>query len=264
MLQHRYEFDYRNLLNTNQGISLLSCWQAPDVSGGTSRHRPPYHPIAISSFVDILSTKLRSLWCIEQLLAKRRVHGPIPADIVFGAKPPHLVETCPLLTLIAKLGRVCMSFDYIENDPRYVEQDLKTLTFSQDPRRLYASWHVFEKSLGVRRAGPFRFNICIAKEMEPLEEWEPDEIEGHVSTKLGIHQMVNQNRQFETDDWEHVMKFRPKGLGPDEWGYSKRGYRLEEEKEKYMQLVEKATTTIGMHKQVFQASEAPSLEVFDI
>jgi hypothetical protein len=178
---------------------------------------------------------------------------------------PHILETCPLVPPMSKIGRSCIGFDYIENDPRPVQEDLKFLAFMHDPRRFYRRWSAIEESLGVRRTDDFSFNVCITSEMEPLD----DDLEAHVLTKLGIQQMVDRNHQVELDLWQHTLQF---------WGSL-----FSPKTERHMQSRENGTTAIGMWvfpgdafekenshieyekpKQVFRVSEPPALVVFDI
>ncbi|PQE04505.1 pectinesterase precursor protein [Rutstroemia sp. NJR-2017a BVV2] len=247
-----------------------------------SRFLPLYHPIAAASFVDILNTKLRSLWCLEQLLGKSRVYGPIPADLRFGAKgPPHILTTCPLVPPVSKIGRSYIGFDYIESDPRSVQEDLKFMSFMLDPRRFYRKWCALEESLGVQRTGAFSFKVCITTEMYPLEEWEEDDLEDHVSTRLGVRQVVERNHQIEAEAWPRVIKFW--GSDWPDWNDSSYGRVLNKKSDDHAQSPENGTTTIGMWvfpgdafekenssiqydrcKQVFQVAETPGLVVFDI
>jgi hypothetical protein len=247
------------------------------------RFLPPYHPIADASLVDILSTKLRSLWCLEQLGGNSRVHNPIPADFRFGAKGlPHILTTCPLVPPLSKIGRSYIGFDYIESDPRPVQEDLKSLSFMNDPRRFYREWCTLEKSLGVKRTGTFSYNICITTEMHPLNEWEEDHLEDHISTKLGVHQMIERNHEIEAKAWPRVLK----SWGSDslDWNDpSSFGRLLNKKGDDHAQSLENGTTTIGMWvfsgdafekenseieydrcMQVLQVAETPGLVVFDI
>ncbi|PQE28227.1 hypothetical protein CJF30_00010895 [Rutstroemia sp. NJR-2017a BBW] len=243
------------------------------------RSLPPYHPIADASLIDILSTKLRSLWCLEQLLGNSRVYGPIPADLRFGAKLPHIWTTCPLAPPLSKIGRSYIGFDYIESDPRSVQEDLKSLSFMNDPRRFYREWCTLEKSLGVKRTGAFSYNICIATEMYPLDEWEEDHLEDHISTKLGVHQMIERKHEIEAEAWPRVLK----NWGSDWNDPSYPGRLFNKKGDDHAQSLETGTTTIGMwvfsgdafekenskiefdrHKQVYQVAETPGLVVFDI
>ncbi|PQE24955.1 pectinesterase precursor protein [Rutstroemia sp. NJR-2017a WRK4] len=249
----------------------------------SQRFLPSYHPIAKASFVDILSTKLRSLWCLEQLLGKSRFYGPSPTDFRFGAKGlPHILTACPLVPPLNKIGRSYIGFDYLESDPRFVQEDLKSLFFMNDPRRFYREWCTLEKSLGVKRTGAFSYNICITTEMHPLNEWEEDHLEDHISTKLGVHQMIERNHENEAEAWPRVLKFW--GLDSLDWNDpSSLGRRFNKKVDDHAQSLENGTTTIGMWvfpgdafekenssieydkcKQVFHVAEPPSLVVFDI
>ncbi|TGO22448.1 hypothetical protein BPAE_0168g00190 [Botrytis paeoniae] len=218
---------------------------------GTSHF--PYHPIAIGSLVDILSTKLRSLWCVENLLCGSRIYD----NIGLRTKLPHLSETCPIM-------------------PSMKQQ----LAFWRDPRRFYHSWCVLEKILGVRRTTDFNFYVCVTTSLPPLEEWGED-VEQYVSTKLGMRQMVDRHRETEIAQWEELLGFYKNNLGME---IPKHDFLRDEES--YKELERNASTAIGMwiftgkafgqvngenicdvygrFKEHFEMSEVPGLVVFDI
>lgn len=133
-------------------------------AGGTLGIVPPgrdtalQHPVAVASFVDILCTKLRSLWCVEPL--QRNSRACYPSSPEPAGRLAHVAETCPLRPRFRKLDRGATGFDWLERDPRpAVEPDLRQLTFRNDPRRFLHTWRNLEASLGVRRpaGSPFRF-----------------------------------------------------------------------------------------------------------
>ncbi|KAF7904676.1 hypothetical protein EAF00_002010 [Botryotinia globosa] len=96
------------------------------------------HPIAQASLTDILSTKLRTLWCGQKMYTRTRVYGPGILDRPVGM--PQWMETLPILPLLDRLGISYLNFVWIENDPRPIEQDISNMPFFKDPRRYHHSW----------------------------------------------------------------------------------------------------------------------------
>ncbi|KAF5877153.1 uncharacterized protein Bfra_001516 [Botrytis fragariae] len=241
---------------------------------GTSQ--TSHHSTAIASLVDILSTKLRSLWCVEKLLCDSRIYD----NIGLRMGRPHLSETCPIMPPLKQMGRSSVNFEWLESDPRPVRPDLKQLAFWRDPRRFYHSWCVLEGILGVRHKANFDFYVCVTTSLPPLEEW-GEEVEQHVSTKLGMRQMVDRHRETELARWEESLEFYKNNLGMN---IPKHGFLRDEES--YKELERNPSIAIGMwiftgkafgqvngenicdvygrFKEHFEMSEVPGLAVFDI
>jgi hypothetical protein len=159
------------------------------------------HPIAQASLIDILSTKLRTLWCVQNLNIKRRIYGPTIFDL--PVMIPKWMETVPMLPPMSTLGISYLNFEWFKNDPRPVELDISRMPFIRDPRRYYYSWKVIEEALGVTHATPFRVYVCVTSEIDPAELWrfrvQP------TGEKLGLHQLVESNRQTEKREWETII-----------------------------------------------------------
>ncbi|THV51970.1 hypothetical protein BGAL_0093g00140 [Botrytis galanthina] len=235
----------------------------------------PHHPVAIASLVDILSTKLRSLWCVEKLLCNSRIYDNMGPRM----GRPHLSETCPIMPSMKQMGRSSISFKRWESDPRPIQPDLKQLAFWRDPRRFYHSWCVLEGILGVRHRSAFNFYVCVTTQLPPLQEWGED-VEQHVSTKLGVRQMVDRHREKELAQWEESLEF----FMNLNMKIPKHGFLRDEES--YKKLEKNPSTAIGMwiftgkafgevnrenmcdvygrFKEHFEVSEVPGLVVFDI
>ncbi|TGO57942.1 hypothetical protein BCON_0060g00160 [Botryotinia convoluta] len=236
----------------------------------------PHHHVAIASLVDILSTKLRSLWCVEKLLCDSRIYD----NIGLRMGRPHLSETCPIMPSMKQMGRSSVNFEWLESDPRPIQPDLKQLAFWRDPRRFYHSWCVLKGILGVRRTTNFNSYVCVTTQLPPLQEWGED-VEQHVSTKPGVRQMVDLHRENELAQWEESLEFYKNNLGMN---IPKHGFLRDEES--YKELERNPSTAIGMwifsgkafgqvngenicdvygrFKEHFEMSEVPGLAVFDI
>ncbi|KAM0161823.1 hypothetical protein ACHAQE_003920 [Botrytis cinerea] len=272
-MQHENE-----VLFYNETLKLLrdTSRERHDHGMGHETSHVPHHPIAIASLVDILSTKLRSLWCVEKLLCGSRVYN----NIGLRMGRPHLSETCPIMPRMKQIGRSSVNFEWLDSDPRPIHPDLKQLTFWRDPRRFYHSWRVLERILGVRHTNTFDFYVCVTASSPPLEEWGED-VKQHVSTKLGMRQMVDRHRETELDQWEELLEFYKRNFGMD---FPKHGCLRDEES--YKELEKYPSTAVGMwifpgkafgqvngenicdvygrNKKHFEMSEIPGLAVFDI
>ncbi|KAF7929755.1 hypothetical protein BELL_0037g00180 [Botrytis elliptica] len=235
-----------------------------------------HHPIAIASLVDILSTKLRSLWCVEKLLSDTRIYDNIGPRM----GRPHLSETCPIMPSMKQMGRSSINFEWLESDPRSIQPDLKQLAFWRDPRRFYHSWCILEGLLGVRHRSAFDFYVCVTTQLPPLQELGED-VEQHVSTKSGVRQMVDRHREIELAQWEESLELYKNNLGMK---IPLHGFLRDEEG--YKELEENPSTAVGMwiftgkafghvnggnirdvygrFKEHFEMSEVPGLVVFDI
>ncbi|KAK7934941.1 hypothetical protein PG985_000436 [Apiospora marii] len=192
------------------GLSLLDGPGAPGfVPSGHLETTPSgairsvlHHPVATASFVEILSTKIRSLWCVERLHCNSRVCYPSPPQ---PGRLVDVVETCPLRPSFERLDRGgSINFDWLERDPRpAVKSDLKHLTFQKDPRRFLHSWRNLEESLGVQRpaGSPFRFSVCVTSKMPGLRN-EFDQVALYYSpvTKRKLRQQVHRRLWQESYD----------------------------------------------------------------
>ncbi|KAK8063968.1 hypothetical protein PG996_008620 [Apiospora saccharicola] len=163
-----------------------------------------HHPVATASFVEILSTKLRSLWCVESLEWNSRVYYPSPPPEPEPGRLADVLEACPLRPCFGNLAQSSVSFDWLERDPRpAVGPDLPKLTFRKDPRRFLHSWRNLEESLGVRRPADsaFRFYVAVANamlgEITSPEQWI---LYGHPTTNLRVRQQVHRRLWQESYD----------------------------------------------------------------
>ncbi|KAK6855878.1 hypothetical protein PG995_008029 [Apiospora arundinis] len=167
-----------NIIGTNGMVLASSDF---DDDGGRAAGRDGqgvHHAVATASLVDILSTKLRSLCCIESL--SRTVVDCLPLR---PGQVAHPSNTCPTLPQMRKICRSSVNFDWFERDPTPMRSNTKQLVFNQDPRRLYHSWQNLEKNLGVRHTVPFHFFVCVASWMSPFPEPE------------GIRELAERQRQ---------------------------------------------------------------------
>ncbi|TGO40691.1 hypothetical protein BHYA_0033g00450 [Botrytis hyacinthi] len=159
------------------------------------------HPIAQASLTDILSTKLRTLWCVQKMFTRTRVYGPGIYDRPVGM--PQWMETLPMLPPLSRLGISHLNFEWIENDPRPIEPDIGNMPFFKDPRQYHYNWKVIEEVLGVRHVTPFRVFACVFSELAPAG------ITGHMTEPTGlelrVRQLVESNRQMEKDEWERAI-----------------------------------------------------------
>ncbi|KAK8035206.1 hypothetical protein PG993_010201 [Apiospora rasikravindrae] len=227
-----------------------------------------HHPVATASFVDILSTKLRSLWCVEQLRANSRVCYVWPPQL---GRMAHVAETCPLLPHLDKLGRSCVDFDWLEHDPRPVQPDLEQLPFDKDPRRFYYNWRCLEDSLGVIRrqtaSHPFHFYVCVANQVPRFEQIDEEgkAMARSPLTKSAVRQQVHRERWSEAIEWEATSRPDVRCLGhgqavPDPGSLLEEGRRKQRERG--------ATTALGMWifpAEAFgQVKKTISASLFDI
>ncbi|KAF7943628.1 uncharacterized protein EAE97_005699 [Botrytis byssoidea] len=99
----------------NETLTFLrnSCQERRDRGMGYGTSRVPHHPTAIASLVDMLSTKLRSLWCVDKLLCDSRIYSNISPRM----GRPHLPETCPIMTFMKQMGKSSINFEWLERDP---------------------------------------------------------------------------------------------------------------------------------------------------
>ncbi|TGO55902.1 hypothetical protein BOTNAR_0235g00140 [Botryotinia narcissicola] len=235
-----------------------------------------HHPTAIASLVDMLSTKLGSLWCVEKLLRDSRIYSNIGPRM----GRPHLSDTCPIVPSMKQMGRSSINFEWLERDPRPIQPDLKQLAFWRNSRRLYHSWCILEGILGVRHRSAFNFYVCVITQLSPLEEWGED-TEKHMSTKLGMRQMADLHRENELAQWEESLEFYKNNLGMN---IPKHNFLRNEEE--YKELENNPSTAVcmwisngkafgqvngenicdvyGRCKEHFEMSEVPVLVLFDI
>ncbi|KAF7866761.1 hypothetical protein EAF04_005603 [Stromatinia cepivora] len=171
------------------------------MSHGSAGKKVLSHPIAQASLIDILSTKLRMLWCVQSIHSRTRVYGPTMFDRPLTRV--QWMETLPMLPPMRTLGISYLDFEWLENDPRPIEPDISSMPFIRDPRRYYHSWKVIEEALGVRHAVPFRVYVCVTPKIAPAELWGYDV--QHTGEKLGLHQVVEFNRQTENKQFEAVI-----------------------------------------------------------
>ncbi|THV53516.1 hypothetical protein BGAL_0048g00110 [Botrytis galanthina] len=161
------------------------------------------HPIAQASLTDILSTKLRTLWCVQKMYTRTRVYGPGILDRPVGM--PQWMETLPMLPPLGRLGISYLNFEWIENDPRPIEPDISNMPFFKDPRRYHHSWKAIEEALGVRHITPFRVFACVFSELALAG------ITGHMTQPPGVEfnvrQLFESNRQMENDEWERAINY---------------------------------------------------------
>ncbi|KAF7900092.1 hypothetical protein EAF00_004428 [Botryotinia globosa] len=242
------------LRNTSQGRR--------DRGMGYGTSRVPHHPTAIVSLIDILSIKFRSLWCVEKLLCDSRIYNNIGPRM----GRPQLSETCPIMPSMEQIGRSSINFEWLKRDPRPIQPDLKY-------------WCILEGILGVRHATDFNFYVCVTTQLPPLEEWGKD-VEQHVSTRLGMRQIVDRHRENELAQWEESLEFF-KNLNMK---IPKHGFLRDEES--YKESEKNLLTAVGMwifagklfvqvnrenmcdvygsFKEHFEMSEVPGLVLFDI
>ncbi|KAF7958111.1 hypothetical protein EAE96_003675 [Botrytis aclada] len=201
-------------------------------SGGGAGKIALSHPVAQASLTDILSTKLRTLWCVEKMYSRTRVYAPTrfhqPCMI------PQWKETLLMLPPMSTLGIPYLNFEWFENDPRPVEPNIHAMPFVKDPRRYHHSWKAIEKALGVRHATPFRVYVAVASELAIEELWgrrvEPTGLE------LGLHQLVKSNRRTEqkefatmVDYWVNLLNENPSSSVKkfDESGFRERMVKVD-------------------------------------
>ncbi|TGO82722.1 hypothetical protein BPOR_0770g00010 [Botrytis porri] len=172
-------------------------------SGGGARKLFLSHPIAQASLTDILSTKVRTLWCGQKVYTKTRVCGPTRFHQPFMTT--QWMETLPLLPPMSTLSIPYLNFEWFESDPRPVEPDTCRMPFVRDPRRCHHSWKAIEEALGVRYTTPFRVYVCVASELALAELWggrsQPTEKE------LGLHQLDMTNRRNEQEEWTTIIDY---------------------------------------------------------
>lgn len=239
------------------------------------------HPVAQASLIDILSSKLRTLWCVQSLRTKTRVYGPRIFDRPQMA--PKWMETLPMLPPMSTLGISHLNFEWFETDPRPVEPDISKMPFMKDPRRYHHSWKVIEEALGVRHATSFRVYVCAASEIAPAELW--GDIVQPTGEKLGLHQLVESNRQTEKKEWDTIIDYWVNFVNddspPNENKFDESSYR------KRMAMVDRDDmTAIGMwlfpeeafgqvndgnfaevynsYRMGVKSSVTPGLELFDL
>ncbi|ESZ91229.1 hypothetical protein SBOR_8375 [Sclerotinia borealis F-4128] len=208
-----------------------------------SKKKDDIHSIATASLVDILSNKLRSLWCVEQPIRKTRNSYRHHRTAHHRPMSP-LTKTCPTMPSLDRIDRSYIKFDWLENDPRPVKLDLKQLRFKKDPRRFYHSWRVLEKTLGVQHTVPFQIYVCVATQMSPLEESELEKnVARYTSTNPAVRQIVNRHHQADLAESEIGPELPVRDFGSH---LQVSGPGCLRNDESYTQLEKDATTTIGM------------------
>ncbi|CAD6441353.1 695826a5-0d88-4427-af0a-047b1606cc71-CDS [Sclerotinia trifoliorum] len=210
------------------------------MSHGSSGKLVLSHPTAQASLIDILSTKLRTLWCVQRIYSKTRVYGPTIFE-----RPVTMVqwmETLPMLPPMITLGISYLDFEWLENDPRPIKPDTSRMPFIKDPRRYYHSWKVIEEALGVRHVVPFRVYVCVSSEIAPVESM------GHVrhtEERLRLHQVIESNRQTENEHFKAAVDYWAKLFGHPQ---PPRNERFDESRfrEEHVKVDRDDMTAIGM------------------
>ncbi|TGO20825.1 hypothetical protein BPAE_0262g00020 [Botrytis paeoniae] len=172
-------------------------------SGGGARKIALTHAIAQASPNKILSTRLRTLWCVQKMYTKTRIYDPTRFHQPFMT--PQWMETLSMLPPMSALGIPYLNFDWFENDPRPVEPDTCRMPFVRDPSRYHYSWKAIEEALGVRHATPFRVYVCVASELALAELW-GSRVQ-RTGEELGLHQLVKINQQNEQKEWASIIDY---------------------------------------------------------
>ncbi len=122
------------------------------------------HPVAATSFANILRSRLRSVLCVVHF--RDQMRGMPEVSTGTGIRH-HFAQALPL----RRRGLPAGAFDWLETDPRpAVDVDLKQISLAGDPRPLAHGWKRLEKAFGVReraKDSDFRLYIC------PTLRWSP-------------------------------------------------------------------------------------------
>ncbi len=225
------------------------------------------HPIAATSFTEILHYKLRSVLCTIHFRHPTRGLG----ESLVQQWRYHFAQTFPL----RRRGNPTGAFHWLTADPRPgVTIDLRQVPFDTDPRFIWEGWCDLERAWGITRAQQtarqknrdgFRFYIC------PSQHWPEDDRTGTVGVddemeELWSRDELAQYLQFEDKDWaeERSWTARTAGLGGK---LPKYGYHSPEDAEMLERMERLPCTAVGMWLfpvEVFKDPFIPRRFCFDV